>query len=150
MAIMSESISKFSIENEAPRVGFSRSRTRRDLFVSLALLGLIIVLALGGLAYDGNWRKFLRVSLALLTYISVLMFLTRLATSALKKPALPFWIFAFAAGAAEAASGWLRPDWRLSDTLVMPLAAALLIGGFHWFVLRTWRPVRRRIGLGKL
>lgn len=117
---------------------------KRDLIASMALIGLIIVLALSQLAWDGNWQKFLRVSVAFFIYASVLLSSVRWVGRA-ADIAYSFWLFAMAAGTAEIASGWLRPDWKLSDTLTLPLAAALLIGGVHWLALRAWRPLRERI-----
>lgn len=122
---------------------------RRDFVLSMWLLSLIIVLALGRIALDGNWQKVLRVSLAFFTYSGALLFLYK--SAARKAPSLirlPFWIFAVAGALAELVSGWLRPDWRASDLLAMPPAAALLIGGLHWLVLRAWRPLRSRILAG--
>jgi hypothetical protein len=119
---------------------------RRVFVSSIWLLGLIIVLALGRIALDGNWQKVLRVSLAFFTYSGVLLFLFQ--SAARTSPSLtrlPFWIFAVAGALAELVTGWLRPDWRASDLLAMPPAAALLIGGLHWLVLRAWRPLRTRI-----
>jgi thiol:disulfide interchange protein len=129
----------------------SGSIARRDMLVSMGLLALIIVLALGRIALDSNWQKVLRVSLAFLVYVTVLFLLARIirARFSAESAPLPFWIFAVSAMAAELSSGWLRPDWRVSDLLAMPVAAALLVGGFHWMVLRAWRPLRERIGLSR-
>jgi len=122
---------------------------RRDLMLSMGLLTLIIILALFRIAWTGNWLKVLRVSLAFLTYGLTLPALLRgFAQHALERNRLPFWIFALAAAAAELCSGWLRPDWRMSDLLTLPLVAAFLIGGFHWCVLHMWRGVRGRIVAG--
>jgi hypothetical protein len=119
---------------------------RRDMLVSVGLLAVIIILALSRIALDGNWQKVLRVSMAFLIYTAVLLVLARgRARFSAANSRLPFWIFAVAAAAAELSSGWLRPDWRASDVLAMPVAAALLVGGFHWVVLRAWRPLRERI-----
>ncbi|MGI8897309.1 MAG: hypothetical protein ACR2IB_02835 [Pyrinomonadaceae bacterium] len=119
---------------------------RRDLIVSMGMLGFIIAVAVSQLAWEGNWQKALRVSLAFLTYSTVLLmlvhFLSKIAVESIRPP---FWIFAVAGGAAEVASGWMRPDWNLSDTLMLPLAAAALIGGSHWLALTAWRPLRERI-----
>lgn len=49
------------------------SVSRRDLLVSIGLLGLIICLALSRLALQGNWQKVLRVSLAFVAYSGVLL-----------------------------------------------------------------------------
>jgi hypothetical protein len=137
--------------DEAAMVESFGKVARRDLLLSMGGLALIIVLALGRIALDGNWQKVLRVSLAFLVYAAALLVLAKARarlTAAASAP-LPFWIFALAGAAAELSSGWLRPDWRLSDLLGMPFAAALLIGGFHWLVLRAWRPLRERIVTGR-
>ncbi|MFN2510108.1 MAG: hypothetical protein ABR568_01545 [Pyrinomonadaceae bacterium] len=126
-------------------MALGRNGARRDLIVSISVLGFIIALAVTQLAWEGNWPKVLRVSLAFLTYGALLLSFTRVSKTAVERIRLPFWIFAVAGGAAEMASGWLRPDWRLSDTIVLPLAAAALIGGSHWLVLVAWRPLRERI-----
>jgi hypothetical protein len=119
---------------------------RRDLLLSMGLLALIILLALGRIALDGNWQKVVRVSLAFIVYATALLVLARARARFFTASAsLPFWIFAVAGALAELSSGWLRPDWRVSDLVAMPFAAALLVGGFHWLVLRAWRPLRERI-----
>jgi hypothetical protein len=130
---------------------FSGSAARRDLLVSMAVFGFIIALAASQLALVGNWQKVLRISLAFITYSAVLLSLARYVSRfAVQGIHPPFWIFAVAGGAAEVASGWLRPDWSLSDTLTLPLAAAVLIGGSHWLALRAWRPLRERICAGRI
>jgi hypothetical protein len=123
---------------------------RSDFALTMWLLGLIIALALGRIALDGNWQKMLRVSLAFVTYSGVLLFLFQSAarkSCSIIRP--PFRMFALAGALAELVSGWLRPDWRASDLLAMTPAAALLIGGLHWLVLRTWRPLRTSILTGR-
>ena len=113
-------------------------RARNNLILSLAAIAFIIALAVIQLALQGNWPKVLRVSVAFLAYSTLLLYLARWTARA----SLPFYMFAIAAGAAELCSGWLRLDWRVSDAVAMPLVAALLLGGFHWFVLRVWRKPR--------
>jgi len=122
------------------------SVSRRDLLVSIGVLGLIICLALSRLALQGNWEKVLRVSLAFVAYSGVLLSLAVYTfKSVADRVRAPLWIFSVAGAAAELASGWLRPDWRLSDTLVLPLLAAVLVGGLHWIALISWRPLRQRV-----
>jgi hypothetical protein len=117
--------------------------------LSMGLLALIIIMALFRIAWTGNWLKVLRVSLGFLTYgLTLLAMLRSFAQPALERGRLSFWIFALAAAAAELCSGWLRPDWRMSDLLTLPVVAAFLIGGFHWSVLRMWRGLRERIVSG--
>ena len=119
----------------------STNNSRRDLHLSLGVFALIVASALCGLALDANWRKFLRVLLAFSTYSTILLLLFRRETSG----PLPLWPFALAAGAAELASGWLRPNATpLLSPSVAPVAA-LLIGGVHWLTLRAWRRLHGRI-----
>ena len=126
------------------------STARRDLLVSLGLFGLIVVVVLGGLAHDANWRKLLRIALAASTYVTVLLALLRLQMRAAKPDEhLPFWAFAMAAGTAELASGWLRLGVPDRTTLWVAPLAALLIGGIHWLALRAWRQLRDEIMLGR-
>ena len=119
----------------------STHNSRRDFRLSLGLFALIVASALCGLALDANWWKFLRVLLAFSTYSTLLLLLLRRATPG----PLPLWPFALAAGAAELASGWLRPNATALLSLSVAPAAALLIGGVHWLTLRAWRPLHGRI-----
>jgi len=116
--------------------------------ISLGLLGLIFALALGGLALEGNWRKFLRVLLAFGTYAAVLLGLLRVRGGGAPEW-LPFWPFALAGNAAELVSRWLLPFPGARAVLSTAPAAALLIGGVHWLALRTWRPLRGWITAGR-
>jgi hypothetical protein len=122
-------------------VADSTNNSRRDFRLSLGVVALIVASALCGLAFNANWPKFLRVLLAFSTYSTILLLLFRRATPG----ALPLWPFALAAGAAELASGWLRPNATALLSLSVAPAAALLIGGAHWLALRSWRPLRGRI-----
>ena len=127
-------------------MAFLGNARRRDFIVSIGVLGFIVALAVSQLALEGNWQKVLRVSLAFLTYSAVLLSFARYVSKFAEESIhLRFRIFAVAGAAAEIASGWLRPDWSLSDTLTLPLAAAVLIGGSHWLALMAWRPLRERI-----
>jgi hypothetical protein len=123
----------------------SATLARRDLLISLFIVSAIVAMALLRLAWQDNWQKVMRVSLAFVTYSALLMTFVR-HFAHLRQP--PFWIFAVAAALAELASSWLRPDWRTSDMFTMPVVAAL-IGGVHWLSLRSWRPLRRRIVFGE-
>lgn len=130
-------------------IAFFRNVAGRDLIVSMGVVGFVVLLAVSKLAWEGNWQKVLRVSLAFLTYSAVLLILARyLSKIAMESIRAPFWIFAIAGGVAEVASGWLRPDWSFSDTLVLPVVAAVLVGGSHWLALKAWRPLRERILAG--
>ncbi|HEX8474412.1 MAG TPA: hypothetical protein VF666_10295 [Pyrinomonadaceae bacterium] len=129
----------------------SSSIARRDLFTSLGVLAFIVVFALSGLAADANYRKFSRVLIAFLTYNTMLLTLYALlktrtrSASASTKGHLPFWAFAAAACAAELASGWWRTNASASVVFTVAPVAALLVGGVHWFALRSWRQLRARI-----
>ncbi|HEX7318386.1 MAG TPA: hypothetical protein VF297_31055 [Pyrinomonadaceae bacterium] len=117
---------------------------RRDLLASALLLALLFAAVLCGLAYEENWRKFVRVGVAASVYLSALLMLTRRwrrGTAA----TFPFWPFAVAAAAAELTSGWLRT--RVADGITFWLApvAAVLVGGLHWLALRYWRTLRERL-----
>ncbi len=123
-----------------------------DFLVSMMLLGSILIFVLGGLAHDANWRKFTRISIASLTYSTIL--LTPLTKWSRDKrnagTTLPFWPFAIAALFAELASGWLRPGMRPAITFWVAPVAALLIGGVHWLALHKWRPLREQIVASKV
>ena len=117
---------------------------RRDLRLSTLLLALLFAAVLCGLAYEQNWRKFLRIGLASSVYLSALLLLTRRRREVAAAP-LPFWPFALAAAAAELSSGWLRTRVADGMTLWLAPAAAVLAGGLHWLALRHWRPLRDRL-----
>lgn len=107
-----------------------RGLDRSDLIASLGLLALIMALALGGLALEGNGRKFLRVLLGFVTYAAILLGLFRGRASEARER-LPFWPFALAGAAAELVSGWLRPFPSVRVVFATAPVAALLIGGVH-------------------
>ena len=127
---------------EADEVGGRDAR--RDLRLSVLLLALLFAAVLGGLAYEENWRKLLRIGLASSVYLSALLLLTQHWRARAVAP-LPFWPFAVAAAAAELSSGWLRT--RVADGMTFWLAptAAALVGGLHWLALRYWRRLRARL-----
>jgi hypothetical protein len=134
-----------AIESEE-RTRDDNAQARRDLKLSLCLLGLLVAFALAGLAWDENWRKLLRVTMGFTTYLTALLSALGLYGLIMKKRAgLPFWAFALAGAMAEASSGWLRPAAKMIVDLPTALAAAFLIGGLHWLALRTWRPLNQRI-----
>jgi hypothetical protein len=123
-----------------------KSDARRDLLISLVLLGCVFLFVLGGLAWDENWRKFLRVLIGAALYVSILLALLRARSKSIKaRDGLPLWAFAVAAAAAELASGWLRTNVSEGITFWLAPLAALLIGGVHWLALRSWRPLRQYI-----
>jgi hypothetical protein len=113
-------------------------RSARDFWVGLGLLGVVVVVALSGLASSGNWPKVIRVSLAASAYLGTLTLvqLVRAARRAETGP-LPFVAF-FAAGAlAGTASGLLRPIVDPVVVVVAALCAGALLGGVHWLGLRS-------------
>jgi hypothetical protein len=107
---------------------------RRDLLASVALLGLVVALALIGLALDGNWPKVIRVACAAAAYVTILLSLA----SRGAEPARYVW-FAAAGAAAGLVSGMLRPVPDLAPVLTVTIAASLLLGGVHWAAVRFWR-----------
>lgn len=113
---------------------------RRDFLLSIAGLALVFAVVLGGLAHDENWRKLARVFVGATTYLSLPLLLSR---GRAGRP--PLWAFMLAGGAAELASGWLRPHAQPTLTLWVAPAAALLLGGVHWLALNAWRGLRRRV-----
>jgi hypothetical protein len=131
--------------DDADELGFRHAR--RDLMVSVLLLALLFVAVLCGLAYEENWRKLLRVGLAASVYLTALLLLTRRWRKVTAAP-LPFWPFAVAAAAAELSSGWLRTRVADGMTFWLAPAAAVLVGGLHWFALRHWRRLRERLTHG--
>ena len=104
---------------------------RSDLHSSLALLALIVAVALGGLAFAGNWPKVFRVALAATTYTSVLVALTR-RTQALGA-------FVAAGVAAGVVSGLVRTAISPPVVAAGALGAGLLLGPLHWWSLQSWR-----------
>jgi hypothetical protein len=107
---------------------------RRDLLASVALLGVVVALALIGLALDGNWPKVIRVACAAATYVTIL-----LAFASRGEGPARYWWFAAAGAAAGLVSGMLRPVPDLAPVLTGTVAAALLLGGVHWTAVRFWR-----------
>ena len=106
---------------------------------SLVILAAVVVLALVGLGLQGNWPKVLRVSLASVTYVTVVVLGLR--AQAPTPAALPFLPFALAGAAAGLVSGLVRPTIDPGLVVASTVAAAVLLGGFHWFSLTTWRHV---------
>ena len=101
------------------------NQRRVKFSIGLILLGGIITI--GGLAFEGNWPKALRVSIAIGVYSGLLFLLIRRYASGY----MALWPFLLAAAAAEIASGWLRPD--AVHRIEMPtVAAASLLGVVHW------------------
>jgi len=112
--------------------------SRRDLRLSLALIGAVVVFALIGLATDHNWPKLLRVSLAFATYAGSLLGSTRRARAGADRPISYSW-FALAGALAGLVSGIVRPEFRFDVLVAGTMAAAILLAGVHWLALRYWR-----------
>jgi hypothetical protein len=117
-----------------------RAYSPGDLRASLFLLAVVVLLALGGLAVDGNWPKFVRVAASFGAYMGVLAAVLRLRSGTHGTP--PYWNFALAGAAAGLTSGLVRSEVRADVMVVGSIAAALLIGGMHWLALRSWRWIR--------
>ena len=125
--------------------GLNGATARRDLLLSAGLLALAFLAVLGGLAYEENWRKLLRVGLASTVYLAVLLLLTWRWRRGSADAPLPFRPFAVAGAAAELSSGWLRTRVADGVTFWLAPAAAVLVGGLHWLALRYWRRLRMRL-----
>lgn len=129
---------------------YAHADTRRDLTWSLALISVVVLFALIGLASDRNWPKVLRVGVSFAVYASVLLALARFQSQRLSaRNSVPFAWFVLAAASAGIVSGLVRPQFRLDVLVAGTIASALLLGSVHWFALRTWeklfdRTVRTR------
>ena len=114
-----------------------------DLRASLALLGVVLAIALTGLAADGNWPKVIRVAAAGLAYALVLELAMRVWTRGRPRAAgTPFLPFVMAGSHAGLVSGLLRP---VLDPVVIAtgaVAAGTLLGGVHFLALRRWERLR--------
>lgn len=113
---------------------------RTDFELSLSLLAFVVLVALAGLAIDGNWPKVLRVAAAFVGYGSVL------STPGLRRgtPALP--VFVLAGAVAGLISGLVRPQpMPHSFVAAQVLASAAFLAPVHWLALRYARRVRARI-----
>ena len=111
---------------------------RSDLLASLAVVGAVLVVALSGLAYDGNWPKFARVLASAVAYACVVLV-------ALRGGRRAYWQFALAGTAAGMVSGLLRPELHPRLIVAGALLGAVLLGGLHWLALLSWRRVRAAV-----
>jgi membrane associated rhomboid family serine protease len=100
------------------------------LRASLGLLALVVLIALTGLALDGNWPKVLRVAGAFAGYAAVLMASARLSGHRREDGGSPVWPFLMAGATAGAISGLVRPEFDALRLAVHTLAAPLL-GAVH-------------------
>ena len=110
---------------------------RGDLEASLLLMAVVVTLAIGGLAIDGNWPKIARVATAFLTYAVVLLAARGGRGGAGER--IPYAGFALAGGACGLVSGLVRAEVQSAVLAAGVLAGALLLGGIHWLGLRGWR-----------
>lgn len=106
-----------------------------NLVPSLLLLGAIVVLALTGLAMNGNWPKVARVAGAFFTYVVVL--LVAGGPNGGEAP-VPFRVFAAAGGGSGLVSGLVREEIQAAVVVTGILAGSLLLGGVHYLALRGW------------
>lgn len=115
---------------------------KQHLKLSIAVLGAIGIFAVVGLAMEGNWSKAQRVTIAIAVYSCILLLVCG------RRERISVLWFLFAAGSAEIASGWLRPDATGSIELRM-VAAAGLLGFVHWLGLRASEGLRKQLLIKK-
>ena len=108
------------------------------LVASMALLAVVIVFALVGLATVGNWSKFSRVAAAALTYGAVLLALSR--GTASPRPGM----FVIAGAAAGAVNGFARPGTSAGLVVASIAGAVLLLAPLHWAALRSRTRILQR------
>lgn len=111
-----------------------------DLRASLILLGAVALLAVAGLAMDGNWPKIARVWTSYVVYVVVL--LASVGARRSEGARIPFRAFALAGGSSGLASGLVRTEVEADVVAVGVVAGALLLGGVHWLALIQWRRLR--------
>ena len=111
-----------------------------EVRVSLAILTAVVLLALAGLAADGNWPKVERVAASFAAYAATVFVAGRFERHGRDTPS--FWVFALAGAVAGIVSGLVRDEVRASTVAVGAIAAAFLLGGLHWLALRSWRRLR--------
>ena len=117
-----------------------------ELLISIALLTAVICIADVSLAFQGNWPKILRITLAAATYVFVLGVILRGTGRFGAPPArLPYWVFLAAGAAAGVVSGIVRPDATVGLAVAQAVLTPLLLGTFHWVALQRWAWVRARI-----
>ena len=112
---------------------------------SLAVLGAVVLFALIGLAFAGNWPKVLRVGLAAASYAAVLVAGSRSLSREKPGAAIPYWLFAIAGAAAGLVSGLVRPTVQPSVVLVSVLAGAFLLSSVHWAGARRYKGVLKTL-----
>ena len=94
---------------------------------SLMLLGIVVAIALAGLAAAGNWPKVVRVALAAVTYAALLVLVNR------RRIRLP--AFMLSGAVAGFVSGMARPATSLLLVMASVLGAGLLLAPMHWLAL---------------
>ncbi|HUP88706.1 MAG TPA: hypothetical protein VM100_05135, partial [Longimicrobiales bacterium] len=88
-----------------------------------------------------NWPKMIRVSTAFTGYCAVLL---GLSTKFRKSGKTPYWWFFVSGLVAGALSGLVRPSTNLALVLMQTCAAALLLGGIHWYGVTRVGAILRR------
>jgi hypothetical protein len=122
----------------------------RVLIGSLAVSGVLVALALAGLALQGNWPKVARVLLAWLTYGVLLLGSVRGGRNrVVPGDRLPFWMFGLAGAGAGVVSGLMQPTRSAGLVVLSGLLTATLVGGLHFLVVRGWRGLTGRITGGR-
>lgn len=126
---------------------------RFEVVASLAVLTLLVVLALVGLALDGNWPKLGRVALSFFAYTIALVGGLKWAgewrpsPSPSSPPSVKFFLFAAAVAGLVSGVAWREFSWLF---LAASLVSAPLVGVVHWFAIRQiWRSLRHLAGGGR-
>ena len=115
-----------------------RPSAERDLVVSLFLLSGIVVVALAGLATDGNWPKILRVGTALAAYFGVMALQLRRSAPDANRSRLPWLWFVTAGIAAGVLSNLVRPETNAVFVVSGAIGGAVL-SSVHHLAIHQWR-----------
>ena len=123
----------------------SATVSQKALRHSLIVLGVVVLFALIGLAFAGNWPKVLRVGLSAASYAAVLVAGSRLLSREQPGAAIPYWLFAIGGAIAGLVSGLVRPTVQPSVVLVSVLAGAFLFSSVHWAGARRYNGVLKTL-----
>ena len=117
-----------------------------ELFVSIAVLTAVIMIADVSLALQGNWPRILRLTLSAAVYVGVLgATLKVLGRFGAPARQLPVGAFLGAGAAAGLVGALARPELSAPLVAVSAVLTPALLGTFHWVVLQRWAWIRDRI-----